>query len=148
MHIQPHFLLQFRLSSHLKHLKIVWHNHTGANIDLSGWRKLFLQAMSRFFHTVINVNEGLNIWAQKALKMKQSIFLRNFAAFANHEELTTLKGDASNKLICLAGLRPEKDHLTLLNAFKIVREQYNDVSLHIVGKDYQNEYSEQIKDFI
>jgi len=128
--------------------KLVWHNHTGANINLSGWRKVFLQSCSLFFYSVINVNEDLNIWVEKTLLSKNSFVLNNFATFTNKKSITQLKGDAKKKIVCVAGLRLEKDHINLLEAFSQLINDFSCVSLHLIGKDYNNEYSAAIKMYI
>jgi len=132
----------------LPKIKIVWHNHTGANINLSGWRKVFLQSCSLLFYSVINVNEDLDIWVGKTLLTKNSFVLNNFATFTNKNRVTKLKGSANKKIVCVAGLRPEKDHLNLLEAFSQLHNEFTDVSLHLIGKDYNNEYSAVIKEYI
>lgn len=129
-------------------IKLIWHNHTGANIDLSGWRKMFLKSCSFFFSTVINVNEELNIWTEKTLFSKRNFTLNNFATFTNRDYFTELKGNANKKIVCVAGLRPEKDHPNLLKAFLLLLNEFSDVSIHLVGKDYNNQYSSGIKEFI
>jgi glycosyltransferase involved in cell wall biosynthesis len=48
----------------------------------------------------------------------------------------------------VAGLRPEKDHLNLLSAFLLLLKKYSEVSLHLIGKDYYNDYSKDLKKFI
>jgi glycosyltransferase involved in cell wall biosynthesis len=129
-------------------IKIVWHNHTGANMYLKGWRKIFLKLCSHFFTIIINVNTELDTWVKKNLVRKRSVVINNFAVFVNEHKETTLKGNGINKIVCVAGLRPEKDHLNLLKAFLKLIETQEDCSLHLIGKDYNDIYSKSIKDFI
>lgn len=129
-------------------IKIIWHNHTGANVNLFGWRKLFLKSCSFFFNTTINVNQELNQWSKRMLFSKNNYVLNNFATFKNKQNVTKLKGTSSKKIVCVAGLREEKDHINLLVAFSQLLKQFPDTSLHLIGKDYKNEYSESIKEYI
>ena len=129
-------------------VKLFWHNHTGANYDLKGMNFKIIKILSRFSTGIINVNEELNIWSKKKLKHKNSIKLNNFSVFLDQEKKTKLYGKENKKIVCLAALRPEKDHLTLLESFKIVNIVHSDWTLHLVGKDYKNEYSNRIKNYI
>jgi glycosyltransferase involved in cell wall biosynthesis len=45
-------------------------------------------------------------------------------------------------------LRRQKDHINLLRAFKQVQETVPGVSLHIVGKDVEVEYAQEIKGYV
>ena len=129
-------------------LKIVWHNHTGANIHARGKRLLFLKFCSKFFNGIINVNEPLNNWTKTVLGKANSTIINNFAIFTVQDEMTKLKGNFKNNIVCVAGLREVKDHLTLLEAFKEVASEENDIGLHLIGNDYKDVYSTRIKEFI
>ncbi|MDO9037313.1 MAG: glycosyltransferase family 4 protein, partial [Lutibacter sp.] len=99
--------------------------------------------------TVISVNNNLYQWAQHHLKAKHFRYLPNFASFgAVNSKETLLKGSNDKRIVCLANLRPQKDHLNLLKAFKIVREKHTDWTLHLVGLDFKDAYSEEIKSYI
>ncbi len=45
-------------------------------------------------------------------------------------------------------MRPEKDHLNLLNAFKDILFFKNDISLHLVGTNYNDNYFKSIQQYI
>jgi glycosyltransferase involved in cell wall biosynthesis len=45
-------------------------------------------------------------------------------------------------------LRPQKDQLTLIMAFQEVIEKHPEWSLHLVGKDFNDEYASQLKEVI
>jgi glycosyltransferase involved in cell wall biosynthesis len=51
-------------------------------------------------------------------------------------------------IILLANLRMPKNHLNLLKAFRIVLNQKPECKLILVGKDFKDEYSEEIKLYI
>lgn len=126
-------------------IKILWHNHTGANIQLKGFRLLFIKCCSLLFSANIHVNESLLIWAKKKLYVSRNIVLNNFAKIADVTPYTTLRGKESYKIVCLAALRSEKDHINLLSAFTSVLKNKNDVSLHLVGTNYNNNYTKLLK---
>jgi len=137
-------LIKFRFPK----IKILWHNHTGANIELKGFRLLFIKYCSLFFSANIHVNEGLSNWAKKKLYVSKNTVLNNFAKLADVSPHTILKGDESQKIVCLAALRSEKDHLNLLSAFKLVLKKTDDASLHLVGTNYKNNYANSLEEII
>jgi glycosyltransferase involved in cell wall biosynthesis len=51
-------------------------------------------------------------------------------------------------IICVANLRPQKNHGNLLRAFKIVAAQKSGVFLHLLGVDPGNEYSKSLMDLM
>jgi glycosyltransferase involved in cell wall biosynthesis len=105
--------------------------------------------ISIFFDTIISVNSLLLVWNQKNLKAKQNVMLYNFASFNQKEKKQTiLKGYSGSRIVCLANLRPQKDHLNLLKAFTRVSEVYSDWTLHLIGLDFLDDYSEKIKAYI
>src|SRR5690606_31080161 len=55
-----------------------------------------------------------------------------------------LKGKEDDfKIICVANLRPQKDHLNLITAFQMLAPELN-VSLHLIGEDPGTEYSASV----
>ena len=128
--------------------KVIWHNHTGAYTVLKGIKLWVLKLSSFYFDAIISVNKDLNSWAEKKLTAKNNYYLPNFASLDNQQKITILCGASQKIIVCLAGLRAEKDHLNLLRAFKIVLQELPDWSLHLVGKDYDDLYAQQVKDYI
>src|SRR5690606_14684968 len=56
-----------------------------------------------------------------------------------------LKGGKDDfKIICVANLRPQKDHLNLLKAFEMLEPDLK-VSLHLIGEDPGTEYSTSLR---
>ncbi|MBK5208467.1 MAG: glycosyltransferase, partial [Flavobacteriaceae bacterium] len=99
--------------------------------------------------TVISVNRNLHQWAQEYLKAKQYRYLANFASLDTTTLKTTrLQGQNEKRILCLANLRSQKDHLNLLKAFKMVQEKHIDWSLHIVGFDFKDAYANEIKSYL
>jgi glycosyltransferase involved in cell wall biosynthesis len=93
---------------------------------------------------IISVNRKLRDWALSELKTENVIFLNNFIK-RREEKLDNrvrLKGNTKYNLICVANLRPQKDHHMLIEAFKALGEKK--VSLHLFGKDYGNHYSREL----
>lgn len=129
-------------------VKIIWHDHYGKN-DRLDKRKLFpIKFCSSYFNLIISVNENLKKWANEKLKCKKVVFLNNFAQFTNDKQITILKGIKGKRIIHLAAFREQKDHINLLEAFKIIFKKHPEYSLHLVGKIHNNSYSESIKNWI
>jgi glycosyltransferase involved in cell wall biosynthesis len=129
-------------------IKIIWHNHTGAYIYLSGNKLRVLKICANFINVIINVNKDLDNWSKNILKHKNSRYVPNFSNFNDLSLSTKLKGTKDKRITCLANFREVKDHLNLLKAFKIVLETNAEWTLHLVGKNYEDAYSTSILSFI
>lgn len=129
-------------------VKIVWHDHFG-NSDFLNQRKIYpISIFSYFFETIIVVNKKLQLWAKEKLHSKNVYFVHNFAFFKNDSKITVLKGIENKRIVHLASFTEQKDHLNLLEAFKIIVKEFPEWTLHLIGKDYRDSYSELINNFI
>lgn len=130
-------------------LKLVWHDHYGQSEQLSERPYKVLQFCSRWFDLVFCVNDKLVAWNTKRLKPVPIQLLSNFVLPLRgpHQE-THLLGADGKRIICLANLRPQKDHFTLLEAFKDIHGEHPDWTLHLVGKDFGDAYAEGINTYI
>jgi glycosyltransferase involved in cell wall biosynthesis len=143
------YFTAFLVKLWLSEIHIIWHDHYGNSENLKSRKKFPLKLFSRTFRTVISVNNNLHQWAQKNLKAKQYRYLPNFASFGTTTLKTTqLHGLSGKRIVCLANLRPQKDHVNLLKAFKIVQNKHTDWTLHLVGLDFKDAYSDAIKSYI
>ncbi|MEG9328938.1 glycosyltransferase [Salinimicrobium catena] len=134
-----------KLSS--KEVKLIWHDHYGREL---GERKSgLLRPASRFFDGVIVVNSALQRWSQKNLYCRNIKFFRNFLPDNSiSDNKVDLKGGDSFKIVCVANFRPQKDHLTLLKAFKQVVSRVENITLHLIGKFKNDDYTKKIKSYI
>lgn len=148
--IQAHsssWFLALVIKTFMPGLKLVWHDHYGR--ELNKRKTGLLKAASIFFDGIISVNEDLKNWAGKNLFNRNIIYIKNFLPDTSISgEQVQLFGGNSIKIICLANLRPQKDHLNLLRAFLQVLEEYPQTSLHLVGKDEQTSYSVEVRNFV
>ena len=133
----------------LPRLKIVWHDHHGNRVNAKFYKQIPIIFSSLFFNGVICVNETLLGWTKKNLFCKHTAYLQNFLS-SNIEigKETALKGIDNKRIIKVANLRHPKNHLMLLQAFKQIVEMHPDWTLHLVGKDYEDGYSETLRDYI
>jgi glycosyltransferase involved in cell wall biosynthesis len=130
-------------------LKLIWHDHYGKSEQLSKRPYKVLQFCSRWFDLVFCVNTKLVTWNTKYLNRVPIQLLSNFILpLKEKRQVTHLQGVDRKRIICLANLRPQKDHITLLRAFKEVHVIHSDWTLHLVGKDFGDSYAERIKTFI
>ncbi len=129
-------------------IKIVWHDHYGNSEFLENRDIFSLKMFSYMFSVIISVNNDLKKWSKKNLKTKNIFFIRNFPIFNNQENITTLNGVDEKRIVHIAGYRKQKDHLNLLKAFLTISKTHNDWTLHLVGKSYNDNYSNRINEFI
>ena len=127
---------------------LIWHDHYGNSEFLQDRPSWILRHCSRFFNCVLCVNTALKKWSESHLLAKSIHYIPNFPVINPKQSPFDLMGQDGKRIICLANLRPQKDHLTLLKAFKQVHDFSLDWSLHLVGKDFNDGYSDSIKHYI
>ena len=129
--------------------KVVWHDHNGNRWHKNGINKALLLT-SLFIDQVISVNEKLAQWSKKHLLLSEDCirYLPNFAELSPRHSDPELPGDPSKRVVCLANLRQQKDHTTLLKAFEIFHSRNPDWHLLLVGEDRGDDYSAKLKAFI
>ncbi|UGS24221.1 glycosyltransferase [Flavobacterium channae] len=129
-------------------LQIFWHDHFGNRVQ-SKASYLSLRLFSVFFSGVFTVNETLKVWAEKYLWVGDVQFLPNFTS-SNEKELavTVLEGVANKRIVFLANLHAPKNHILALKAFLNSKIASQDWTLHLIGKDKQDDYSQELKNFI
>lgn len=128
-----------------KKTSIIWHDHYGNSEFLESRKNGILKICSKYFSHIFSVNRNLENWAKRKLKVRSVSYLPNFATTDKSLSITKLNGVSEKRIVCLANLRPQKDHFTLIEAFKSVNNLYPDWTLHCVGKDFDDEYSEKVK---
>lgn len=143
------FFIAFLLKLSYPSVKLIWHEHYGARIYESKSENLILFFTSYFFSSVFVVNHQLESWVRKNLIVKKVFYIPNFAVLdVNQSELTLLKGNHGKRMVCLANLKNPKNHIALLKAFGELKLYSTGWSLHLIGKDYNDDYSNCIKNFI
>ena len=143
------FFLAFLLKLLIPSIKLIWHDHYGDSEFLSQRASLSLKIILPFFDGIIAVNRKLKRWAEQTLNFKNTVYLPNFPS----EEktciaVTGLKGINGKRIVCLANLRAQKDHFLLLEVAKKIKQSHPDWTIHLVGKDFDDDYSKKIKNLI
>ena len=131
-----------------KKVKIIWHDHYGDSEHIENRSFKVLKICSHYFSHIFSVNKKLESWAKSNLKCESISYLPNFVILDGETKSTILKGEKRKRLVHLANLRPQKDHFTLIKSFKEVSNNHPDWSLHLIGKDFKDEYSGNIKTLI
>jgi glycosyltransferase involved in cell wall biosynthesis len=143
------FFTGFLLKLIYPKIKLIWHEHLGARVEENSFRNLVLIVCSFLFDAVFVVNQDLKIWMESHLWTKKVTYIPNFTNL-NTNELSTnkLNGNAEKRIICVSNLKNPKNHILLLNAFLGLNLSDLGWSLHLIGKDFKDNYSDEIKKFI
>lgn len=132
----------------LPKIKIFWHDHHGNRLNTKK-SNIILKLVSFLFDGVFTVNEELKDWARKELFCQNIHFIPNFTIKNSKEVPTTfLKGEEGKRMICLANLRNPKNHMVLLKSFAESDAKDYNWSLHLIGNDKNDDYSNNLKQFI
>ncbi|MDR6846435.1 glycosyltransferase family 4 protein [Flavobacterium granuli] len=143
------FFLAFLLKCICPFLKIIRHDHYGNNEFLAARPHFVLKLTAVFFNGVIAVNQRLKNWSETELKAKNVIYLPNFPVTETGVEgYTSLKGEEGRRIVSLANLRPQKNHFLLLEVARKLKQSHPEWTFHLVGKDFEDEYSRHIKGLI
>lgn len=130
-------------------VKIIWHEHYGARAKEHKVNNLILILSSYFFSAIFVVNHQLEDWVKKNLFVNRVSYIPNFAiSDRNQLKVTFLKGEDGNRIVCVANLKNPKNHMAILTAFKELKLDEVGWSLHLIGKDYDDDYSGLLKEFI
>ncbi|MDQ6529639.1 glycosyltransferase [Flavobacterium sp. LHD-85] len=130
-------------------IRIIWHDHYGPRISESKKENKVLRFSSVFFISIFVVNKQLREWSQKYMHCKKVVFIPNFIQETQFVEQTTvLQGSEGKRIVFLANLKKPKNHFTVLEAFFELKLFDLGWSLHLIGKDYFDLYSQNLKDFI
>lgn len=133
----------------LPRIKIVWHDHYGSRVKESAKQNKGLILFSMFFSSILVVNPKLEQWSKKNMLCKNIFFIPNFASDIVKElPLTNLKGIEGKRIVFLANLKSPKNHIQVLKVFKDLNLDQSDWSLHLIGKDFFDDYSNVLKSFI
>jgi glycosyltransferase involved in cell wall biosynthesis len=148
-YVQPHsssYFIVFLVKLIYPKIQIVWHDHNGLSEFLGTRKSAVVKIASRFFKGIIVVNYQLKNWAIRELHCSNVIYLPNFTtpAAAVAPE-TFLSGNPGKRILCLANLRDQKDHFFLLKIAARLMKSHPDWSFHLVGKDFEDDYSKRLR---
>ncbi len=148
-YLQPHsssYFTALLLKFIYPRVSIIWHDHNGLSEFISSEKSFSLKIASFFFKGIIVVNYKLKAWAEKELNCKNVIYLPNFTSIdSSIKSETTLKGETGKRILCLANLRDQKNHFFLLEVAEKLKISAPDWTFHLVGKDFEDDYANQIR---
>lgn len=129
--------------------KLVWHDHYGGSENLNQRNCKTLKRIASCFDYVYSVNILLREWSINELRLPSTKveYLQNFANISNetHNETLLPTNNGGYKIVCLANLREQKNHLMLLNAVKVLKTQCD---IYLVGNDNNDLYSNTVHEYI
>jgi glycosyltransferase involved in cell wall biosynthesis len=125
------------------HPAVVWHAHYGrlAHEDRRAWAH---RLATRRVRAVITVNHQLAEWCERRLSVpKDRIWcIPNMAcASGKNPEISDLPGTRGSRIVCVANLRAEKDHLNLVRAMALVVQKFPSAHLLLAGAHSDPAYS-------
>lgn len=126
-------------------LKVIWHNHQGKSVDASRMKQVYFNYILKFVTGIIVVNSPMKVFMQKFSNFKKIILLPNFVSESSVvvERKKSLP-QTNPTLISVANVRPEKDQLTLIRAFKRILVQCPNAQLTLVGAKTDQDYAQKI----
>lgn len=147
------FFMASLLKLYRPQLKLIWHDHYGLSDHLNERPTNVLMICSYLFDHILCVNHKLKIWSKQHLKCKQVNFIHNFSlkpSLKNSHNTKSLKGSkTAYKIIHVANLRPQKDHITALKALKKIKGNAISFSYHLIGAYEETSlYFREIRGFI
>jgi glycosyltransferase involved in cell wall biosynthesis len=132
------------------HPRVLWHDHHGRAAVERRPAWLHRLATTRI-GGIIGVNDELKAWAISALHFPANRvwYVPNFVMPASvPPEPLQLAGTKGKRVVCVANLRPEKDHGTLVAAFAQVIARHPDAHLFLAGSAVNAACAQTIKDKI
>jgi glycosyltransferase involved in cell wall biosynthesis len=151
-YLQPHsssYFIAFLVKLIYPKIQIVWHDHNGLSEFLGSQKWMPLKIASFFFKGILVVNYQLKNWAVRELNCKHVLYLPNFTnPETDTRKETVLNGIPGKRILCVANLRDQKNHHLLLKVAEKLKQTHGDWSFHLVGKDFQDEYSKAINGLI
>ncbi|MGB3776155.1 MAG: glycosyltransferase family 4 protein, partial [Leeuwenhoekiella sp.] len=125
---------------------VIWHNHSFSAHTLS-FKQLFLLCYcAPYFKAILCVNYQLENFCKNTLKHTSVFHVKNFVISPGEIDNTTglYAGKRGKRIVCVANLRPEKNHGLLLDAFSKVQEQIPEANLHLFGASSDDIYAKSI----
>ncbi|MEZ5353269.1 MAG: glycosyltransferase [Bryobacteraceae bacterium] len=129
--------------------RIVWHDHYGP-MDRPVW---LYRLATHGVAAVLSVNASLAEWAKRKLQIRAERvwYIPNFVCpspVAASSGMLDLPGLPGSRIVCVANLRPEKDHLNLLRSMRTITRQMPAAHLLLLGSGSSTEYINRVREEI
>jgi glycosyltransferase involved in cell wall biosynthesis len=126
---------------------VVWHDHYG--LPLAKRAAWIERPLAKRAGGIIAVSQPLADWSRRNLRVAgdRVWYIPNFvcAPGATGETPPQLPGERGARVVCVANLRPQKDHLTLVRAMAGVVRQVPAAHLLLVGAVVDADYREAVR---
>lgn len=123
---------------------IIWHDHYGRAENRPRW----LYRIGTSGVGVIAVTPALAEWSRTALGVppERVWYVPNWVETfpQKHDTCEELPGITGHRIVCVANLREQKDHLNLLRAAALLRDVIPDVHVLLVGHAAEPRCAEQV----
>ncbi|MDR4485226.1 MAG: glycosyltransferase [Nitrospirales bacterium] len=131
---------------------VIWHVHSG-QLATGAFTTWPYRLVAKRINGIIAVNQALAEWACQKLHLTPNKiwYIPNFVWRENgrkQKEKMILPGQPGWRIVCLANLRPIKDHLTLLRAMALITRQVSCAHLILIGSTSDTAYLESIQRLI
>ena len=129
---------------------LIWHNHSFKSQTLNTTKHLALHICSSYFDFIFSVNEDVRQWAESNLKHKCVYYIKNFVVPQSKNDVyeNDFEGVKGKRIVCVANLRPVKNHGLLLDAFTKVLADEPEATLHLFGSQCNDIYAQSILQII
>lgn len=128
--------------------RLVWHDHYGKCENGNRSIALYRLATSGI-DGVIAVNSRLAEWSLRKLAIPQERvwYVPNFVVPTALSQTPNIQvpGVPGSRVVCVANLRPQKDHVTLIRAFKLVCDRKPKAHLLLVGSTHDETYGARLR---
>lgn len=129
-------------------VKVIWHDHLGLRVNDRKKTPVY-KLLSAKIDGIISVNQELSDWSRKNMKVPAAriVMINNFPALPSVErnpdpEFFTI--------VCLANLRPQKDHETLIRAVSLLNAKLLPKKLKVIlaGSVDDSNYANKVRKLI
>ena len=127
--------------------KLIWHDHYGRSEQLAERPARILKMLSPRIDYVCSVNDRLKAWAVNTLGIPPDrvTMLPNYADLQEDSgPAGPIPGEDGSRIASLASFRPQKDHGSLLQAFRKVVQKHPDWHLLLIGQPVDRPYADSI----
>jgi len=121
-------------------VRIVWHDHFG-RLGAEERPSWLWGLPARRAAAVVAVSEDLARWSRERLGV-EAVYLPNFIPEVQAGTVPDLPGTPGRRVVCVANLRAQKDHITLLRAIARVPEAH----LLLAGADVEPAYAARVRE--
>lgn len=123
-------------------MKVIWHAHYGGLAGKDSRFGKFLPLVKNKIDGLIAVNPELISWSNSSLpNLKARKFIENFPSIPSFSR----SKPKEPKIICLANLKPPKNHKLLIRSFAKFGKRFPEYQLELIGSLQNLSYLEDLK---